>query len=240
MKAQRYPLIRFWVGSLVVLSVLGTHAPAASAAPELSLVPVGGVENEIVLPGGGLRVEVELYVSGWDPNLLGTYQATIDPAGFTSGLQGTVTPATEPCSIDAECVAAFGPGVGSVCVDTDADTVPDTCTGALIDESRADYVFAGVATIPAVNTADPLGSGIQYGSSVADPADARVDPGVPQYAGTLFLDVSPDALETFTISMRADPNDTFLNDENGLPIPGLVLTVQRKVPNSDRAQVHAR
>jgi len=100
---------------------------------EFEWVPVYGdglhtiVGNEIVLHEVPQLVTLEIYVSGWSPNLLKALQATVDSAGYSNGVGGTLVP--------------FGwPGL------------PED--GCFIDTSRPDYVFYGMIAIDAVHTGD--------------------------------------------------------------------------------------
>ncbi|MGB2986800.1 MAG: hypothetical protein WBE26_13085, partial [Phycisphaerae bacterium] len=186
---------------------------------EITLMPVGAsgshsiVGNEIVLDNGGQRVFLEIFVADWDPDLNGspklrTWQVQIDSSGYTSAVTGTLAPATEACDTDGDCETAFG--TGALC-----DVPPGAgveCTPGFIGSNRSDYVFAGLGTIDAVDM-----SGLDYifGSTIFS-APFATDPGEPRYAGNLVLDVSADAMGTFTIGFVGGAS-SFLRDE------GLVL-----------------
>jgi len=100
---------------------------------EFEWVPVYGgglhtiVGNEIVLHELPQLVTLEIYVSGWSPSLLKTLQATVDSAGYSNGVGGTLNP--------------LG-WLGS----------PED--GCFIDTSKPDYVFYGMTAIDAVHTGD--------------------------------------------------------------------------------------
>ena len=72
------------------------------------------VGNEIILHETGQSVTLEIYVSGWYPNLLKTVQATVDSSGYSNGVGGTLVPLGWP------------------------GTPEDGC---FIDTSRTDFVF---------------------------------------------------------------------------------------------------
>jgi len=82
------------------------------------------VGNEIILHETGQIVTLEIYVSGWSPNLLKTIQATVDSSKYSNGVGGTLVP--------------YGwPG-----------TPEDGC---FIDTARTDFVFNGMVFIDAVS-----------------------------------------------------------------------------------------
>ena len=93
---------------------------------EIALVPVAATGthtisgNEIILNSGGQRVTLEILVSGWAPEEFKAYQASLDSSGYSSGLQGTLTP---------EVVACHGVCNGGVNdeIDCNADTECNTC-----------------------------------------------------------------------------------------------------------------
>jgi hypothetical protein len=203
----------------VSFCILGLFTPAAGGA-EISLVPVSASGsatingNEIILDGGGQRVFLEIRISGWDPSQLRAYQATLDSSGYSSGLLGTLAPAVEPCTTDAECVAAFG--TASFC-----DVPPFAgveCQPGFIDPSRTDYVFATAAALPA---ADLSTLDYRYAAGVIfTPVN---DPGTAGYGGTLVLDVPVGANGTFTIDFLPFPA-SLLTDQNSQLISPLTLT----------------
>lgn len=184
-----------------------------------SLVPIGATKPHLIedrtifVIGGGERVTFEIRVSGWDPDQDGdprlrTYQAAIDVNGYTSGQTGSLSRARITCSDNDDCIAA------TECL---SDGYCEPAAALAIDESHLLFVFAGKAT---VSLSDP--SRNRLGSTVFFAAEAPIDPGSSRYVGTVILDVSPDALGTFTIPFN--PLDTFLRDNSDMPgsinIPG--------------------
>jgi hypothetical protein len=85
------------------------------------------VGNEIFLHEVPQLVTLEIYVSGWFPSLLKALQATVDSAGYSNGVGGTLVPLGWPGSPEDGC---------------------------FIDTGRANYVFDGMSAIDAVSTAD--------------------------------------------------------------------------------------
>lgn len=218
---------------------------------EITLVPVGSdgphviVGNEITIPMGGQHVIFEIFISGWDPDGDGTpklrsYQASIDEAGFTSGTQGSLTPALLPCVQDSECVPVFGGAcflTGIKCV-TDADCLlpdfGDVCAGprcaffvdadafcepGYILSKRADFMFGGGPNLGGV---DLTLLGFRFGAAAQVAAAEATDTGVAMYAGTLVLDVSVDAAGTFTVGFLATA-DTLLIDPGSNAITPIEL-----------------
>ncbi|MFQ5496022.1 MAG: hypothetical protein ACE5EX_11650, partial [Phycisphaerae bacterium] len=198
--------------------------------------------NEITLVSGG-KVWLEAKIGNWDPDGLGTqlkaYQVSIDSTGYTSGLQGTLTPRLEPCVTDADCAAVFGgactltgaqclqdadcplPGFGETCSGPPCESglQGSFCTPGFILKGRSDFVFAGLEEVSAVNltTLDYV-----FGT-VATPEFADAAPPFPKYGGTVVLDVAQDAAGVFTIRMRDIPATLLIDGNNiDLPLVGLI------------------
>jgi hypothetical protein len=188
------------------------NTPANGA--QIALVPIsasGGhtiIDNEIVLSGGGQRVYLELFVSGWSPSLLKTWQVKIDSSGYA----GVIEAAYETCTTDPECVTVFGTGA------TCTAGAYDECTAGYQDLTRDDYIFDDYSSIDQVDVflPDYRWGGTIYAGSYAS------DPGTAEYAGTLVLDVPVGVIDTFTIGFVAI--DTFLMDSDGDPITPVTLT----------------
>jgi hypothetical protein len=208
---------------------------ASSPGGTYSLVPVSAsgthsiIGNEIRLQGPGQQVTLELRISDWDPQLLRTYQATIDSSGYTTALAGSLAPTFVACGADSECVTAFGTGSscerfcdggtndGTPC-NVDGNCPGGTCEfvrckAGFQDTTRPDWVFAGLQILNEVSTfsLDYAYGATTFGATVADTGE--------KYAGTLLLSVSPDAIGTFTIGFIDDIGATFMDDGDGFPIP---------------------
>jgi PKD domain len=82
--------------------------------------------NVITLHETDQLVTLEIHVSGWAPHLLKTVQATVDSAGYSNGVGGTLIPYGWPGSPE---------------------------DGAFINTGHPKYVFNGFASLPAVSTA---------------------------------------------------------------------------------------
>lgn len=83
------------------------------------------VGNEIIVHETGQTVTLEIYVSGWSPNLLKTVQATVDSSKYSNGVGGTLVPLGWPGSPEDGC---------------------------FINTSRSDFVFDGMVFLEAVYT----------------------------------------------------------------------------------------
>ena len=99
----------------------------------------------------------------------------------------------------------------------DPVTVPDASAGAFVDTGRTDFVFASVAHTTSVNTTGP-----DYLFSGATGVGTVFDLGAAGYAGTLILDVSPDAAGTFDVGFLAEP-DTNLAGAGSTVLPALQM-----------------
>ena len=105
---------------------------------EIALVPVhaSGVHrvsgNEIMLKGGGQRVTLEIRVSGWAPEELQGCFAVLDSSGYSSGLQGTLTPEV----IDCHGLCSGGANDGAIC---NADADCSTCHLGVYDGLACRY-----------------------------------------------------------------------------------------------------
>ena len=174
--------------------------------------------NEITLQEPGQRVWLEIYIYDWDHDhdgdpLLRTWQAEIDAAGYTSGLAGYLTPASEACTIDADCLAAFG--TGAVC--NDPGFPPGGCTPAFIDADRLDYLFSGMISVSVV---DVYTLGHRFGAIGL--ISGRFDAGAARYAGTLILDVPEEAAGTFTVGFKRETTYLVDLDKERIPLGELV------------------
>lgn len=235
--------------------VLGIATVGTSAA-EIQLIPVGasGVHtitgNEIELTGANQRVELEIFISGWDPDQDGdphlkSWEVDIDSSSYSSGVLGVLVPPAILCLTqndpDEFCRSNFG-GVCSLsgvpCVDdtpctfgpTDlcqgsvcaARVLSEDCEPAFIHTGRTDYIFRGTNDLPAV---DSSSSSFRFASTIFDGSGIQ-DPGTPKYAGTFFLDVPTVANGTFTITMLPSTRSVLRDDANELIEP-VTLTPAR-------------
>jgi hypothetical protein len=192
---------RFSGFALVAIAATGTY----------SYTPVC---NEITMSAGE-TVTLEIRLAGWDPDTNGdprllAYSAQLDSSGLTSGASGALTPAVIPCFTDDDCSWTARCETTGFC---------EQKAAAYIDISRTDFVFSPVAAIAAVDINQP---DFRFAGIVLSASASVIDPGMPKYAGTLILDVSPDAGGTFDVGFFPG-GDTFLLDRysNHLPTPGL-------------------
>lgn len=178
----------------ILVGLIGVRAEGA----EVKLKPISAdgsfsiVGNEIILEGGGQRVFIEGRLSGWAPDQLQAYQIKIDSTGYTSGIFGRLTPATEGCVTDADCEAVFS--AGSECKVPPINS--DRCAPGYIDDTRTDFVFTGLGFLAASDI-----SSLNYRFSGLAFSGLATDPGSETYGGTLVLDVPIGAHGTFTIRM---------------------------------------
>ncbi|UCC28787.1 MAG: hypothetical protein JSU86_11355, partial [Phycisphaerales bacterium] len=211
----------------LVGSVYAATDMAFSLVPVSSSDPVASiVGNEITLEAGH-TVTLEIEVMGWDPDLDGSpklkaWQAEIDSAGYSTGLQGTLTPWRPSCTVDADCEALMGPlGTGGARGGCGISGVPPGyCTPGFIDNTRTDYVLGPCC--PCLDAIDLTPLNYRYGAT-CNTTNCVTDPGIPQYGGTLFLEVPPDAGGTFTVGFTADLTRNGMLDENSISIPLLGL-----------------
>ncbi|MFQ5495775.1 MAG: hypothetical protein ACE5EX_10390, partial [Phycisphaerae bacterium] len=158
---------------------------------------------------------------------LRAYQVNIDSSGYTSGLQGALTPHLEPCLTSADCTVTMGGHcsiTGDFCVTTEMCPLSDApffevcapgtscefrvrdragtfCAPGFIDKDRGGpngFVFPDPLIAVDLTTKNYRFGAATAGDSVHDP-----DPFPPGglYGGVLVLDVSANAKGTFTINM---------------------------------------
>lgn len=231
----------------------------SAATSTISLVPTDAdvphtiTGSEISLGGGHAQVELEIRLSNWDPEgngtLLKAWEADIDPAGYTSGFQGFLSPTTVPCTLDEDCKTAFG-GVcsltGDPCISRDdCPLFPfESCTGSrcafplegpteytqcepgFIFTGRRDYVYLTAGgDLPAVDISE---IGYRYASAVQHSPGISVSafdpfPAGGVYAGTLRLDTSDDCKGTFTVGFVPHPGSRLVDQDNEfIPLVGYV------------------
>lgn len=165
------------------------------------------VGNELFVPGGGIRVWLEITLSGWDPDhdgspALDTFQVRIDSSGFNSGLSGALAPPMMvPCTLHEECQSVFG--LGALCRSYVTNDL--VCQAGFQDFNRADSLFLP-ATFPLVDTsARDFRFGFLGGGQ-----NVVLDNGTIRYGGTLVLDVSADAAGTFTVGFDSRQDESFM------------------------------
>ncbi len=209
----------------------------------VSVVPVGNhsdgtvdpgvvIEgNEITMPSGGRYVFLELRISDWDPDDTGVqlfaFQWHISAGGYTNEFFVPVVRAELPCDSEADCDSAFGDA--SECGPNLAPCFSDPCcTPSFIDESREDFVMFGEFTICSVDLSTPsTRAGCTAFLQAVDDPEPFPEEGL--YAGTLIIDVPPDAKGTFTAPLLL-PHNTALADQDSefiapLAVVGATVTI---------------
>ncbi|MGB2988069.1 MAG: IPTL-CTERM sorting domain-containing protein, partial [Phycisphaerae bacterium] len=153
-----------------------------------------------------------------------TWQATIDPSGYTSGLAGFLTPWNPNCvggddlERDAYCAGLLGNG--SWCDELGNEGYPPTqCCPGFQDSTITPNLLLGIYAV--------FTSSIDFAYGSTSPSGGAADTGVPAYGGTLVLDVDSSAKGTFTIPFIPGMA-TFMKDTGNRPIP-LVALVPAKI-----------
>jgi cysteine-rich repeat protein len=202
-----------------IVSLVPVLPYGTSAEPYFPGTVIQG--NNIFFPLGGERVWLELRFSGWNPDLngtprLATWQVQIDADGFMSGDAATLALAVQPCVVNTDCTAAFGPD--SRC----GFSTPGRCDPGFMDDTHPgglpdDGVWSFEMSMPDVRFGSP---GVPTGV---------VDPGTSVYAATLVLDIPDEARGRFTIGFDPSLLNTYIFDSSSpvrVPIP---ITLQPAV-----------
>jgi hypothetical protein len=208
------------------------------------------VGNEMILDSPGQQIALDIFFSDWDPDetgeLLKGYQVVVDGASYTTGIAGALTPYRAPCNTPSDCGNSVAGG-GSC----SGEGIPaNQCHAGFIRISREDFAFRGISNVNGVDqstltyryvgaaTADAIQNlkclgGIEPGKVCIADTDC---PGFPdfvpdgtceinhddRYAGTIALDVPPDARGTFTISLKDEtvqPGSLLLDEFNKPILP---------------------
>ncbi len=196
---------------------------SADAPPDQNPTPDGWQisGNEIILANPGRPVWLELRISDWDPDHTGswakTFHAKIDSSGYSSGLDGPLTPYAPSCTTDADCEAlmgSLGHPWGCAKGGCGVNGVPQgLCAAGFIDNSRSDYLLANMSESCAV---DLTTLDYRYGGTTTPFESPHIG---DMYAGTLVLAVPANAKGTFIIDF--DYRWSYLKVEPGIPMPML-------------------
>ena len=152
-----------------VLSTLDCAPVLSLLATQIDSVPIpGGPVSEVTVTRGN-RLTVEMFVRRWAPRTLYGFNLSIDPAGYTSGTTGSLSPVV----------------------------VPNPSAGAFITKERPDFLFFNRTTFCHVWNDYP--ESYQYGGLVIFQEECSGDPGTRAYLGTLELEISETAAGTFTM-----------------------------------------
>jgi hypothetical protein len=197
------------------------HNADANATVLFKLLPRGGVGNELTLTKGGVRVDLDTFVTDFDPGgangtKVQAWQSALDSSGYTSATKGTLTPLVIDCSGGEDCGALMG--AGSPC-----NGISATCEAGYIDCGRGDYLL----TCNALGACNVSTQDFICGATFIQATDAVGSPGGDAYLWSLAVDVSPSAKGTFTVDLQQPPDNVLLDtDAQFLPLigvqPGLV------------------
>lgn len=250
---------QFWIVGLCILSgqtwaqqsnVVITLQPVAPQGNPPSQYPPGTtiVGQEIILGSVPARVWLEIYVTGWGPDVLRTVQVAIsatDPENDGGGYGGA----------SATCMDGPSNGAGDLGPAMQACRTNADCrilSGPLCPQQKPNHCFNGDGTnflpfFPAGKFCEPGFENTCHPNWIGRDIDVfvgydayttlnfrygmTVDPGLvptdfhPSYLGTLVLDVPATAKGTYTIDF--DETHTFLlNDQgpgnNNIPISAFV------------------
>ncbi len=210
-------------------SAFGQNPPGNTV---FDLVPIGSTGpvsslagNDIVIPGGGVVVELELRISGWaatgDGGLLAV-QGTIDGTGYCSGSGDPLYPVGYPgapvlacpqgngCPVDGATCSQGGfigkdacilsANAGDVCF-ANAECPGGLCVG------NPNYLFDGFN--PLAPVAFP---GLNYEYVGVSQSGSKADSGASEMFGTILVQVPAGAVGTYTINFSADTERTFNSD----------------------------
>lgn len=188
----------------IVFSLALTAVAALAQSPVIS-IEVAGLNGSPVNPRvSGIIVEptdeltVEVFIRNWSGGNgapLAAYQFAFDPASFTSGSSGNLYPKDFATTTDVNGLCTSGGTAGT-----------ENPANAFITTGRSDFAHFGLSPFTSV---DSESCGYRFGSAVAVDGPISV-PGVKQYAGTIVLKVSPNALGTFTVTLNPSSAATAL------------------------------
>ncbi len=198
---------RIGIGWVVVL-IVGL-ATRSRGQDRVALMPVYSLEafavNSVPIPEGpkgtitvapGDVITAKILIRNWSPSgqKLRSYQAQIDPAGYSSGTAGTVKP------------VGHNPGLPNE-------------SNAFVDLNDPDFVHKGLQSIPICDSAS---EGYRWLDVLlnGDEGPVSAQDGKKFACGTLMLQAAPDASGTFKIGFVEEPGTSGLLDpENQLILP---------------------
>ena len=190
-----------------------THGTTVSLkAVEVNGVPLAERTNNVIVSPGDLIV-AEIFLLRWADKLypLRIYQVRVlGKKGSTSGTTGTILPLGWPDTpedgvfIESDLACTRGPNEGDTCT----NSVEDCGAAGLCDCRNFDFIMCGFGTMICAVANDTLN--YRYGCLGFNDDGVIIEPAPENYAGTLILEVSPDACGTFTFAMDSDPENNFL------------------------------
>ncbi len=216
--------------SILAMPAQGQNPPGNTV---FDLVPIGStgtvtslVGNDIVIPGGGVVVELELRVSNWGATgdgELQALQATIDGSGYCSGIGDPLNPLGYPgapllaCPQGNGCpddgvtcnqggfirrnVCVLSPNAGDICFG------PADCPGGFCS-SNPDYLFNGFMPIAVVGY-----PGLNYEYVGVNGLSGKPDAGLSEMFGTLLVEIPLGAAGTYNIDFTIDTERNFNADD---------------------------
>ncbi|MGD2110269.1 MAG: hypothetical protein PVI86_12885 [Phycisphaerae bacterium] len=232
------------VAVVLAIAGLGVDARVHAVPARVDFVPVNATGphtingNEIVVIGGGQLVTVDFRASGWDPEVVRTFQISLNRPDFFSGSSGSVRPlgADRPlpdyptwCGDGTQCPPEYpicSPRF-SYCVGPEFQ--PEL--GLFVDAARPDYIFAGLDSVVAQGNPGTDLLGYRLGDALIGHGGIGYEP-PSKYLGTLVLEVSADASGTFVIDIDPEAFSSYLlrTDLVGIPTDFVPVTVTIQDP----------
>ena len=180
---------------------------------------------------GGFEIHLDLQAFGWGPaphqcgpgpTTLGAVQGMVDPAGYSSGVGSSLNPKGWPASpLDGIYQAkkrCENGGDLSPCTPPFDPTCDNSNNGECVLASN--WVMPECANDLSAFVTPDLG----YKWGVAVQETCAIDDGLVKTMGGLILEVPTDASGTYLIHFDPAPNNTFMTDQCGSPIPNVLLT----------------
>lgn len=211
-------------------ALIPAHPPSGVPPYPAGVTIIG---NRVFLSGEeAYRIWLEVWMGNWGPRLLKVFQASIDPAGYSSGDGAAIGPVVEECTDDSICTETLGfeeclmycPNgdrcfsEGAACSDGGL-CLKRFCRAGYQDRTREDFVVIP-GDLCGVDVHTPL-----YRYGCVAPPPYITDAGIPGYGGTIVLDLPSDAAGTYVIDFDFSlPNPqanspTFMMDEFNVWIP---------------------
>lgn len=186
--------------------------------------------NEIRLYSGGAEVELEIQVSGWDPDCAVTcdgspamagYQARINSAGY---LGVNAAPANPGVNLTPKGFPG-APGDGAWIVTNICSTSGRNCSSGQPPCAGAEGFCIPNSNF-ALSCCSPLMandfSTLNYIFGALTLSGAQADDGSSRHAGTLILEIPAGAEGVYTVHIDSNDGQTFLLDTDTIPILPLV------------------
>lgn len=189
---------------------------ATGGGPRLRIKPVQVIPSSqgtivgdtATLQGGPALLKFDVFFGGWGGGGSGltTFQATVNPTGYSNGIGSPLGRPPNACTdpggaFSPQCAAAFG-GVVGMPADLRCNVYfVGECTNYYQETTRPDW--PGANTPMVFNIPGASASIFSFGSATANPP--LPDDGMEKYAGTFVLAADANARGTYTFT--ADPLD---------------------------------